>query len=79
MIREGILHVIGDIIVNETEPLVLVCLLLFIYLFFSFYKKVTLLLSSTIVVEWGLDTKQREEITRDTIGSILKIVMVCFL
>ena len=29
MIREGILRVIGDIIVSETDPLVLVCLLSF--------------------------------------------------
>ena len=25
MMKEGILHVIGDIIVSETDPLVLVC------------------------------------------------------
>ena len=27
MIKEGILHAIGDIIVSETDPLILVCLL----------------------------------------------------
>ena len=33
MLCEGILRVIGDIIVNETDALVLVCLLSFNYLF----------------------------------------------
>ena len=42
-------------------------------------QKVALLLSSTIVVEWELDTKGREELTRDMIGNILKMVMACLL
>ena len=38
MMKEGILHVIGDIIVSETDPLILVCLP-----FFSFFKALSLL------------------------------------
>ena len=41
-------------------------------------QRVTLLLSSTIVVEFGLDTKGREEVTRDMIENILRMIMVCF-
>ena len=37
MIREGILQVIGDIIVSETDALVLVCIF-FIYVFFLFHS-----------------------------------------
>ena len=42
-------------------------------------QKVTLLLSTVIVIECGLDTKDREEVTRDMIGNILRMVMVYFL
>ena len=35
-----------------------------------------LLLSSAIVTEWGLDGKDREEVTRDIISNILRMIMV---
>ena len=41
-----------------------------------FIQKVTLLLSSAIVAQWGLDTQDREEVTRDMIGNILRMIMV---
>ena len=86
MMDEGILRLIGEIIVNETDPLVLVCLLRFYHSFIILYQlnyfhiqKVTLLLSSAIVAEWGLDTKDCKEVTRDLIGNILRMIMVSFL
>ena len=97
MVDEGILRLIGDIIVNETDPLVLVCLLyssfsfiLFMFLFiyaidnyyyysFSPMQKVALLLSSAIVTEWRLDAKDTEEVTRDILSTILRMILVCIL
>ena len=92
MLHEGLLRVIGDIIMSENDCLVLVCVFsLFSGLFHSltlcahslyilsglyFIQKVTLLLSSAIVAQWGLDTQDREEVTRDMIGTILRMIMV---
>ena len=39
-------------------------------------QKVTLMLSSALVDEYGLDVKCREEVTRDMIGNILRMIMV---
>ena len=39
-------------------------------------QKVTLMLSSALVEEWGLERKDREEVTRDMIGNILRMIMV---
>ena len=105
MIYEGLLRLIGDIIVSETDDLVLVCLFYFLYFISSciyfciillnyyfilspihyqfymlyclwFIQKVTLLLSSAIVVEWGLERKDGEEMTGEMIGNILRMIMV---
>ena len=51
------------------------------YVFYMLYclwiiQKVTLLLSSAIVVEWGLERKDGEEMTGEMIGNILKMIMV---
>ena len=35
------------------------------------------MLSFALAEAYGLETKDREEVTRDIIGTILRIVMVC--
>ena len=85
MVNHGILQVIGDICVSETDQLVLVCLLHFSFLSFIylplvlFIQNVTLMLSSSMVVQLGMVTKDRKAMTRAILGNILSMIMVCTL
>ena len=45
----------------------------------QFMQNLTLMLSSSIAVEWGLLTNDREEVRRDIIGTILRMIVVCIL
>ena len=87
IVNEGLLPVIGDVIMSETYPLVLVCCLFAPYSFSAFFtfilkskrcslKKVTRMLSSTLVDEYGLEKKGQEELSQDMIGNILRMVFV---
>ena len=62
------------------------CLSLFLFEHFAFdtpclrvvsNQRSALLLSSILVEHWGLETKAREEVTRDMIGNVLKLILVC--
>ena len=37
VMNAGVLRAIGDVIVNETDPLVLVCVLSYLFVFLSFF------------------------------------------
>ena len=45
--------------------------------FIQHIQRVTSLLLSVFVEQYGLDKKDRDAITRDMIGNILRIIMVC--
>ena len=82
MINSGLLRVIGDIIVNETDPLAIVCCVLRSFLIHSFlltWQRITHMLLSEIVEEMGLPSKDGEELTQEMIGNILKMIFVCTL
>ena len=95
MMNEGLLRVIGDIVASETDPLLLVCFTYFHILLIILFllklntslsilspyhiQKVTLMLSSAIADEWGLEKKDRDEVTREIIGNVLRMIMVLLL
>ena len=51
MMNEGILHIIGDMIVSETDPLVLVC-------FFCLFSLIDLFFNYDLVIRFTKKTKQ---------------------
>lgn len=79
MINGGVLSVIGEIIVNEADMYILVCIDVMYCLNVYFYEMltVTMLMTSILGESWGMWMKGREELRQDIIENILKMIMVC--
>ena len=80
LISEGVQKILGDMIVSDSDPLLLVCKLCFFVLVdcFSFdsIQRVTFLLSSSLVDYVRLEGDDREDVSLDVIGNIMKLIMV---
>ena len=78
MFNSGIFRALETIIVDENDPLVLVCVIscYVIYMLFFCVQKASVLLSSALIDHYGLETKDRKQLCQGIIMNVMKLFMV---